>query len=202
VIQWQHRPPVNQQANALERVITKIGQDAINKIHVNWASMEMDRANAKWQQLEGIIMNLIWSGFSECEIQAILPLGGSKISQLRKVLQDDIDMLHTRHPPCVPTHAFHDNDLDMIKVDAESWEVEDGFPCIHKRLKQYLLDLKLTFTKLYQRYKDKIKFANDGHCVVSYSCWIHYIHLFFPSLSLAHTAKDVCDYCVLIDIQL
>jgi hypothetical protein len=119
---------VNQQANALERVITKIGQDAIDKIHVDWASMETDCANAKWQQLEGIIMNLIWSGFSKCEIQAILPLSGSKISQLRKVLQDGIDMLHTRHPPCVPTHAFHDNDLDMIKVDAKVLGGRRWFP--------------------------------------------------------------------------
>jgi len=41
---------VNQQANALEQVIIKIGQDVINKIRANWASMKMDWASAKWQQ--------------------------------------------------------------------------------------------------------------------------------------------------------
>jgi hypothetical protein len=77
-------------------------------------------------------MNLIQGEFSEREIWAVLPVGSSKISQLYKVLQDGIDTLHTRHPPHVPAHAFHDNDLDTIKADAESWEVKDGFLCVHK----------------------------------------------------------------------
>jgi len=114
-------------------------------------------------------MNMIQNGFSKCEIRAILPIDGSKISQLRKVLQDGINMLHTRRPPCIPGHALHDNDLNTIKADAKSWEVKDGFPYTHRCLKQYLSDSKLTFTKLYKRYKDKIEFANDNRRVVSYS---------------------------------
>jgi hypothetical protein len=30
-------------------VITKIGQDAIDKIHADWASMETNWVGAKWQ---------------------------------------------------------------------------------------------------------------------------------------------------------
>jgi hypothetical protein len=117
-------------------------------------------------------MNMIQSGFSKREIWAILPVNSSKINQLHKVLQDGIDTFHTYCPPRVPAHALHDNNLDTIKIDVEFWEVEDSFPSIHRRLKQYLFDSKLTFTKLFQRYKDKIESANDGHRVVSYSCWI------------------------------
>jgi hypothetical protein len=111
-------------------------------------------------------------------------------------------MFHTYRPPRVLAHALHDNDLDTIKIDVEFWEVEDGFPSVHRRLKQYLFDSKLTFTKLYQRYKDKIESANDDRRVVSYSRWIQYIHLFFPILCLTHIVEDICDYCVRIDIQL
>jgi hypothetical protein len=111
-------------------------------------------------------------------------------------------MFHTCRPPRVPAHALHDNDLDMIKADAESWEVEDGFPYAHRCLKQYLLDPKFTFTKLYHRYKDKIESANDRRHVVLYSRWIQYIHLFFPNLRLVRTVEDVCDCCVRINIQL
>jgi len=121
---------------------------------------------------------------------------------LRKVLQDGIDTFHTRRRPRVPAHALHDNDLHKIKADAESWEVEDGFPYAHRRSKQYFLDPKLTFTKLYQRYKDEIESANDTRRVVLYLRWIQYIHLFFPSLRLAQTVEDVCNYYVHIDIQL
>jgi hypothetical protein len=92
--------------------------------------METDRVGAEWQESKGMIVNMIQSGFLEHEIRAVMPVGGSKISQLHKALQDGIDTLHIRRPLCVPTHALHDNDLNMIKVDAESWEGEDGFPCV------------------------------------------------------------------------
>jgi len=59
---------MNRQANALEWVITKIGQNVIDKIYVDWASMETNQAGAKWQQSEGIIMNLIQNGFLKHEI--------------------------------------------------------------------------------------------------------------------------------------
>jgi hypothetical protein len=146
-------------------------------------------------------MNLIQSGFSKREIRAIVPVCSSKISQLHKVLQDGINTLHTHYPPCIFAHALHDNDLDTIKANAKSWEVKDGFPCTHRRQKQYLLDSKLTFTKLYQR-QDKIESTNDDRRVISYSRWIQYIHLFFIGLRLTRTTEDVCNYSVRINIQL
>jgi hypothetical protein len=59
---------MNRQANALEWVITKIGQNVIDKIYVDWVSMETNQAGAKWQQSEGIIMNLIQNKFLKHEI--------------------------------------------------------------------------------------------------------------------------------------
>jgi hypothetical protein len=47
VIQQQHQPPANWQANALEWVITEIGKDAIDKIHAHWVSMEIDQVSAE-----------------------------------------------------------------------------------------------------------------------------------------------------------
>jgi len=96
--------------------------------------------------------------------------------------------------------STHDSNLDVIKANAETWEVEDGFLCTHRRLKQYLFYATLTFTKLHQRYKAKIKASNDGACVVSYSRWIQYVHLFYLGLHLAHLVEDVCDCYVWIDI--
>ncbi len=118
------------------------------------------------------------------------------------VLKNNIDTLHTPCPPHIPTHAIHDSDLDAIKVDAETWEVEDGFPYTHCCLKQYLLDATLTFTKLQWCYKAKIEASNDGARVVSYSRWIQYVHLFYPGLHLARSIEDICDYYIQIDIQL
>jgi hypothetical protein len=106
------------------------------------------------------------------EIWAIILVSGTKIDQLHNVLKNDINMLHTRRPPHIPVHAIHDSNLDMIKVDGETWEVKDGFPCTHHHLKQYLLNVTLSFTKLHQCYKAKIETSNDGAHVISYLRWI------------------------------
>jgi len=111
-------------------------------------------------------------------------------------------MLHTQGPPHILVHAIHDSDLDTIKANAKTWEIEDGFPCTHCRPTQYLLDATLTFTKLHQHYKAKIEASNDGACVLLYLRWIQYVHLFYPDLCLIHSVKDICDCCVQIDIQL
>ncbi len=179
-----------------------MGQEAIDQIRADWISMATHRASSKWQQLEGIIINLLQSGYLECEIRTIIPVGGTKINWLCNVLTNDINTLHTRHPLHIPAHAIHNNDLDAIKADVETREVKDGFPCTHCRPKQYLLDATLTFTKLHQCYKAKIEASIDGAYIVSYSKWIQYMHLFYPGLCLARLAENICNYCVQIDIQL
>ncbi len=146
-------------------------------------------AGFKWQQLEGIVINLFQSEYLECEIRAIIPVDDARIDRLRNVLKNGINTLHTRHPPHIPIHIIHSNDMDAIKADAETWEVEDKFPWTHRCPKQYLLDVTLTFTKLHQRYKAKIETSNDGGRIISYLKWIQYVHLFYLGLRLTCSAK-------------
>jgi uncharacterized protein YsxB (DUF464 family) len=136
--------------------------------------MATHRADFEWQESKGIIINLLQNGYLECKIWAIIPINGARINQLCNVLKNSIDTLYNHHPPHIHVPAIHDSDMDVIKVDAKTWEweVKDGFPYTHRCSKQYLLDATLTFTKLHQRYKAKIKASNDGACVVSYSKWI------------------------------
>jgi hypothetical protein len=61
---------------------------------------------------------------SEQEIRAIVPVSSSKIQRLRTVLKRGFETLHTRRAPNVPNHALADADVQAIKVDAETWEVE------------------------------------------------------------------------------
>jgi hypothetical protein len=49
VPQRQRRPPSNRKANALQRVILKMGQEAIDQIWANWISMATHRAGSEWQ---------------------------------------------------------------------------------------------------------------------------------------------------------
>jgi hypothetical protein len=111
--------------------------------------MATHRTSFEWQQSEGIIINLLQNGYSEREIRAIILVSDVRINRLHNVLKNGIDTLHTCHPPHIHVHVIHNSNLDAIKVNAETWEVEDGFPYTHRHPKQYLLDAILTFTKLH-----------------------------------------------------
>jgi hypothetical protein len=102
-----------------------MGQEVIDQI---WAG-------SKWQQSEGIVINLLQSQYLRREIWAIIPINNIRINRLRNGMKNGIDTLHTRRPPHILAHAIHDNNLDTIKADAETWEVKDGFPCTHRRPK-------------------------------------------------------------------
>jgi hypothetical protein len=112
-----------------------MGQEAIDQIRANWISMATHRAGSDWQQSEGIVINLLQSGYSKGEIWAIILVDDARINQLRNVLKNGINTLHTRHPPHIPANAIHDSNLEAIKTDAKTWEVKDGFPCTHRRPK-------------------------------------------------------------------
>ena len=148
-VRRQQGEPKSRKESALQRVISKLGEARVEKIRTDWGAMESGVGGSEWMQSEGIIISLLQCGLSEIEIRAVIPVGGSKIDRLRKMLHNGIETLHTRRPPRVPAHAVSDECMDRIKSDAMTWEVEDGFSCAHRRPKQYLLDPLLTFTKLY-----------------------------------------------------
>nr|XP_032800654.1 uncharacterized protein LOC116937610 [Petromyzon marinus] len=106
-----------------------------------------------------------------------------------------------RRPPRVPHHALAADDLEAIRESACAWEVEDDFPCSHRRPRQYSVEPNVTWTELYRRYKANLD-AVEGSRVVSYSRWIQYVHVFYPGLRLARTADDACDCCARLDARL
>ncbi|XP_078732831.1 uncharacterized protein LOC144947479 isoform X1 [Lampetra fluviatilis] len=197
----QVRERCNRKDTAMARAISILGDDAVRKIRDDWQSMETDRSGSEWQQSERIVLQMLQQGLSERVIRAIIPVGGSRIHRLRKVLENGIETLHTRRPPKVPHHALADDDLDAIKENANTWEIEDDFPCSHRRPRQYFVEPNITWSELYRRYKAKLD-AVKGCRVVSYSRWIQYVHMFYPELRLTRTTEDVCDCCVHLDVRL
>jgi hypothetical protein len=44
--------------------------------------------------------------------------------------------------------------------------------------------------------------AESGYSVISLTRWVQYVNYFFLGLRLSRSAEDVCDTCVIIDIEL
>ncbi|CAN5976134.1 unnamed protein product [Sphagnum jensenii] len=100
----------------------------------------------------------------------------------------------------VPHHALSSDDLTTFIEDCKTWELEDGFPCSHRRPHQYFVEAKLTWTELWKRYEKKM--VSLERRVMSFSQWTQYIKLHQPGVRLTRMVEDVYDSCVRIDIQL
>ena len=187
---------------AYTRACQLMGEDVVKKMRSDWDSWETGRGGREWQQSEGVVLQLLQHGFSERVIKAVIPVGGSRIARLRAVIKEGIDVMHTRRVPMAPSHAFSDVDKAAFLKTCEGWELEDGFPCSHRRPRQYFIEQKLTLLKLHARYKDAILKTDSTGRVLSYSRYTQYFHFHFPGLRLTRSKEDVCDCCVRLDIQL
>ena len=97
------------------------------------------------------MISLLQNGFSEKEIvrSSQWEDKNRNVAQIRVGFEQN----HTRRPPRTPAYAVTDANLDAIKKQASACEVEDGFPCAHRRSKEHLVDPNITFTKLYDVYE-------------------------------------------------
>jgi hypothetical protein len=80
--------------------------------------------------------------------------------------------------------------------------LEDGFPCPHRRPRQYFTETKLTWLIVHARYEDDLKRSDPKDRTLSYSRFRQYIQFHYPGVRLTRTEEDACDCCVHLDIQL
>ncbi|GMF21646.1 unnamed protein product [Phytophthora fragariaefolia] len=99
---------------ACARAVQPIGEEKNVDIRREWASWETGVKGHECEQSGGTILQLLQQGLSERVIRAILPVRGSRIARLRKVLKEGFDTLHHRRTPAAPWYAFSDVDLDTL----------------------------------------------------------------------------------------
>jgi hypothetical protein len=156
-VQQTNKKKTDRKTNALERVVKKMEEESLNALKEMWNAMKTGYDEAEWEQGEGVILGLMAQGYSDRKIKALLGVGGSRVSRLKKIHKDGTwDGSHIRHPKKVPHHALSLDDLTAFIEDCKMWELEDGFPCSHRRPRQYFVEAKLTWTKLWKRYEKKM----------------------------------------------
>jgi hypothetical protein len=136
-------------------------------------------------------MQLLQQGLSERMIRAIIPVGGSRVARLRGVLKDGVESLHTRRLAQKPSHAFSDDDTARFKAHCATWILEDGFPCAHRRPRQYFTEPKLTWKTVHAHYKDDIERESPGARTLSYS---RFCSMFVSSI-LAYGLQGLLRMC-------
>jgi hypothetical protein len=131
---------------------------------------------------------------------ALLGIGGTQIERLKAMLRDGVDKLHTRRVPAAPHHALTEEDVEKFLETCSDWELEEGFPCSHRRPRHYFISPEITFKDQWEIYASKVDAA--GLRVISYERWLQYVHYYFPGLRRAGSKEDVCDAYIRIDVAL
>lgn len=116
-------------------------------------------------------------------------------------MQDpDFKSLFTQRVRVKPKHSLTEDEINSIKDEYQHWELEDGFPCAHRRPRKFFVKEHVTWSALWKEYEIRQKAHNKR--VVSYTRWIQYIHYYYPGLRLSRTAEDLCDACVRLNMLL
>jgi len=96
-----------------------------------------------------------------------------------------------------------------MKKFVESLQRELGYPCVHRRQKQYIMDSKLSsWSMMYKKYKEFVdsmineKKMEKNHIIKSENTFYKYIRKFHIDLSLHRTREDRCDTCMKFDVAL
>jgi hypothetical protein len=131
-----------------------------------------------WMLQNGLILGLIDQGLSQIQIRMFLGCGGSRVERVRH---------HERAERKPPSHAFPEATITYLKVIVSQWKTEDGFPCAHRKPRQYLLQdngKEATWLALHKQYKkdwenllEEIKVETR---LMAYSTFLQYVRFYFP----------------------
>ena len=78
-------------------------------------------------------------------------IGGYALDRLREEMADPT-LRERKLAPKIPSHAFTDEDKERLKQHILTWnpQLEDGFPCAHRRLKRFFTKEGIEWTKLWE----------------------------------------------------
>jgi hypothetical protein len=165
-----------------------------------WAQLETQFGGKDWEKANGIIINLRNLGASEIELRSVFNVGSSRVHRL-----DHYDPEQDVGPK-VPAHAFSAETLAFLKEVADTWETEDGFPCVHRRPRHYFTEAGITWKLLHSRYEKAWEgLPADRQQIVekmAYSTFTQYVHHLYPGHHLSRTQQDVCDACIRLNLVL
>ncbi|KAG3102189.1 hypothetical protein PI125_g14234 [Phytophthora idaei] len=80
----------DRQAAAYARAIALLGEETVKRIRNDWDSWDTGQGGKEWAKSEGAVLQLLRQGLSERVIKAIIPVGGTRIGRLRKMLKSEL----------------------------------------------------------------------------------------------------------------
>lgn len=201
-------PPISDTAkmeNAKKRVLLKMGQEALDQVRAAWTVLKDAKIGSKaHQKADGMIITLRKT-YSQIETRAILEgLGCARAQRVAKWEKDNRDGLQQVERKS-SSHAITEEDINFLEKVKSTWLLDEGFPCPHRRPRQYFHDADQKWNRLYSEsyVKSWEKLDEEKKKTVKcmkYSTFTQYVHYLYPGLRLTRTETDVCDACIRLDL--
>lgn len=157
----------------LNRAISVIGEDEARRIKAIFDHLIDQKAK---EEAEGIIMGLLARNVPMLVVMNLLYVGKYQCDRLKKAKRIEKKRKYVWH------ELTNTNIDDFVKISKQTWSLEDGFPCAHRRPHQYFTESGVKWTecwKQYKEYRDKRVLR-----VMSYERYLQYKDFHFPFVRL------------------
>jgi hypothetical protein len=188
---------------ALCRAYDILGKEEAIAQQSAFKALSPHQYSADWSQGNGIILSLLLANVPQLSIRLLLRCGGYRINRILAEHKDP-SMNRGRRYGVQPWHAATPEDLqkvnDCMMIWEEGGQLEDGYPCAHRRPRRYFVSEGTTWISLHADYAKRMNL--QGWRVLSLERWRQYIRFYFPELRLTRTKEDLCDTCFRLDVEL
>ena len=130
-----------QNERALSKVKKRLGEDKCQELISEFKK-------APDQEQHGMILTVLSQGLTQSGVRALFSIGGSRASRIYALLGQERPVLTTY----TPKHAATDADKEAIRRSLDSYDIEPGYPCAHRKPLEYFADNTLDWTKIYKKY--------------------------------------------------
>lgn len=186
-------------ASAEKRVIERYGAETVNGLRENWQIL--NALDGDSEEAKGFIISMISMGMSQIEIRSIIPVGGYRVAAWQKRVALGETYIA---PQRSASHKFNEATRIFLSGVMETWNLEEGFPCPHRRLKSYFVEDGMTWKILHSRYEEEYrKLSEERQKVIelmAYSTFTQYVHYIDPGIRLTRSMQDISDSCTRLNL--
>ena len=128
-------------------------------------------------------------------VKSVFRIGNFKINRLKKGIDKQ------------PSNVVTDSEINLIGEFLSGLPAEEGYPCLHRRLKKYitLQDEKpaiLSWALLYKhKYIPFVKQKGEQR-VLAYATFHRYVHGVFGDYAFTRAKEDCCNTCERLTIAM
>lgn len=154
---------------------------------------DYDQSKNRVEQ-DKIIKECICACASQFCVRTLFRIGGPRFARL-KAGRD----VSTVGPGRGNGSQVTDVMVAYFKNHVQSWDLEEGFACSHRRMKFYLPN-GFTWKTLWGDYQNACE--RDSVRSMAYKTWMQYRQVILPHVSLNKIKEDECDVCVKLKASL